>query len=571
METRRLITILTGIAVAIVIAIGGIVVVSSLGGSDDDGGATTGDSADNGDNEDNGDDGGDEPTPNLPERQEGELRRFGPDPVTLDPACASDAGSAEYIVEIFSGLVSFDRDLELIPDIAEDWDVSPDGTVYTFHLRTNVLFHDASRRVTADDFKFSMERALNPDTLSTVGEVYLDDIAGADDFIRGRADEVSGIQVIDDNTLEITIKAPNSVFLEKLSYPTAYVVDRREVGDSTCFEGAEWTLSPNGTGPFKMGDWELGQRIELEPNNDFYLDPKPSLAKVTYILSGGSALTMYENDEIDVTGVGINDIESIRDPNNDLNAELVEAESLDVYYIGFNTQEPPFDDPKVRQALSMAINKELLSDDILAGIVEPAQGVLPPGMPGYNQDLEGLPFDAEGARDLLDEAGGPEVLQDVVLLTPGRGASPGDVLEAIVAMWTENLQLDFEIPIEQEDFGLFLRDIDESNFSMFSLGWIADYPDPQNFLDIKLRSTSPNNETKYSNPEVDDLLDQALNEEDETKRNELYQEAELLIVEDAPWLPLYHSKTSALIKPYVEGYELPPFVIPTLRYVSIEK
>src|SRR5574341_794512 len=214
METRRLITILTGIAVAIVLVIGGILVVSSLGGGDDGG-----DSVGNG-GDDGGDNGDESPTPVLPERQEGELRLFGPDPVTLDPACASDAGSAEYIVEIFSGLVSFNRDLKLIPDIAEKWDTSADGTVYTFHLRTNVLFHDASRRVTADDFKFSMERALNPDTLSTVGEVYLDDIAGASEFIRGTADEVSGIKVVDDNTLEITIKEASSVFLEKLSYPT---------------------------------------------------------------------------------------------------------------------------------------------------------------------------------------------------------------------------------------------------------------------------------------------------------------------------------------------------------------
>jgi len=564
METRRLITILTGIAVAIVLVIGGIIAVSAIGGGGDDDGPATA----NGNN--NGDDGGG-PTPNLPARQEGELRLFGPDPVTLDPACASDAGSAEYIVEIFSGLVSFDRDLNVIPDIAEKWDVSPDGTVYTFHLRTNVLFHDASRRVTADDFKFSLERALDPDTLSTVGEVYLDDIKGADEFIAGDAGEVSGIKVIDQNTLEITIKAPSSVFLQKLTYPTAYVVDRREVGDSTCFEGAEWTLNPNGTGPFKMASWELGQSIQLVPNDSYYLDPKPTLSKVTYLLSGGSALTMYENDEIDLTGVGVNDIESVRDPNNELSKELVESESMDVFYIGFNTREPPFDDPKVRLALSMAVDKELLSNDILAGLVEPAKGILPPGMPGYNPGLKGIEFDPDQARKLLDEAGGPEVLKDVVLLTPGRGASPSDALEAIVAMWTENLQLDFDIPVEQEDFGLFLRDIDEGNFAMFSLGWIADYPDPQNFLDIKLRSNSPNNETRYSNPEVDDLLDQALNEQDEAKRQQLYQQAEQIIVDDAPWIPLYHGKASVLIKPYVKGYKIPPFIIENLRYVSIEK
>ena len=565
METRRLITILTGIAIAIVLVIGGIVVVSALAG----GGGNSSSSTGNGSNSDGNST--TEATPVLPARVEGELRLFGPDPVTLDPACASDASSAEYIVEIFSGLVSFDQNLKVIPDIAEKWDVSADNKVFTFHLRNNVLFHDASRRVTADDFKFSMERALNPKTQSTVGEVYLDDIVGSDDFIKGRAQDVSGIKVVDQNTLEITINEANPVFLEKLTYPTAFVVDRNEVRDSTCFEGAQWTLNPNGTGPFKMGKWELGQRIELAPNPDYYLDPKPSLSKVTYILSGGSALTMYENNEIDLTGVGINDIESVRDTNNPLNKELVESESLDVYYIGFNTTKPPFDNPKVRQALSMAIDKNLLAKDIMAGLVDPAQGVLPPGIPGYNDKLKGIEFNPDEARKLLDEAGGPQVLKDVVLLTPGRGASPGDVLQAIVAMWTENLQLDSDIPVEQEDFGLFLRDLDQSNFAMFSLGWIADYPDPQNFLDIKLRSDSANNETKYSNPQVDNLLKQALTEQDEAKRESLYQQAEQLVVNDAPWIPLYHGKASVLVKPYVKGYKTPPFVIPNLRYVSIQK
>src|SRR3990172_3250980 len=205
-------------------------------------------------------------------------------------------------MEIFSGLVTFDKDLNLVPDIAEKWDMSDDGIVYTFHLRRNVLFHDSSRRVTAGDFKFSMERALDPDTQSTVGDVYLDDIVGAAEFANGDTEDVSGIRVVDDDTLEITIKEASRVFLQKLTYPTAFVVDQREVGDSTCFEGANWTLNPNGTGPFKLQEWVIGQRIELEPNQSYHLEPKPSLAKVTYVLSGGSPLVMYENDEIDITG-----------------------------------------------------------------------------------------------------------------------------------------------------------------------------------------------------------------------------------------------------------------------------
>ena len=551
METRRLILILTGIAVALIAVIGGLSIALLSGG---DGGGT----------------GGGEASPTtapLPERVQGELRLFGGDPITLDPACASDATSAEYIVEIFSGLVSFDKDRNIIPDIAEHWDVSADGKVYTFHLRKNVLFHDRSRRVTAADFKFSIERSLNPRTQSTVGEVYLDDIVGALEFANGRANEVTGIKVIDDDTLQITIDAPKSYFLAKLTYPTAYVVDQREVGTSNCFQG-NWTHSPNGTGPFKLKEWALGQRIVLEANANFYLDPKPSLARVTYALTG-SPLIMYENNEIDVTGVGINDIERIRNPNEPLNAQFVEGESLDVFYIGFNTKEPPFNDPRVRQALAMAVDRDFLANNILKELVVSAKGVLPPSMPGFMPELKGLPHDPAGARALLDQAGGPKVLKDVVLLTSGRGASAGPVLDALVAMWQQNLGV--TVTVQQEEFGLFLRDLDRGDFQMFDLGWIADYPDPQNFLDIKLHSRSANNETGYSNPQVDKLLEQARTEKDEQTRLRLYQQAEEIIVQEAPWIPLFHGRANALIKPQVKGYTIPPFVIPNLRYVSISR
>ncbi|MEE8386592.1 MAG: peptide ABC transporter substrate-binding protein, partial [Dehalococcoidia bacterium] len=511
----------------------------------------------------------------LPERVQGELRLFGPDPLTLDPACASDAGSAEYIVEIFSGLVSFDHDLNLIADIAEELPtkenggISEDGTVYTFNIRRGVNFHDGSRQVTADDFKFSMERSLDPRTLSTVGTVYLSDIVGAKEFAADDADEVTGIRVVDDHTLEITIDAPKSYFLAKLTYPTAYVVDQREVGDSTCFRGAEWTRNPNGTGPFKLEEWELGQRIVLTPNDNFHLEPKPSLAKVTYLLAGGSALVMYENDEIDLTGVGINDIERIRDPNEPLNAEFSEGPSLDTFYIGLNTQKPPFDDPKVRQAFAMAIDKKVLAEVVLKDLVVPAQGVLPPGMPGFNEDLAGIPFDPKRARELLDEAGGPGSLGEISLLSSGRGANVAPTITAVAAMWKENLGVSVDLP--QLQFGQFLQDLDEGTFQAFSLGWIADYVDPQNFLDIKFHSASGNNETLYSNPEVDALLEEARTEQDQARRLELYQQVEEIIVQDTAWIPLFHGKSNALTKPYVRDYFIVPFVIPNLRYVSIAR
>ncbi|HLB26920.1 MAG TPA: peptide ABC transporter substrate-binding protein [Dehalococcoidia bacterium] len=552
METRRLVLVLGGIAVVLVIVLGGLSIAVLGGGSGSGGG--------------NKDKATPETSP-LPERVEGELRLVGPDPLTLDPACASDASSAEYIMEIFSGLVTFDKDLKLVPDIAESLpQISDDGTVYTFHLRRGVKFHDGSRQVTADDFKFSMQRSLDPDTLSTVGEVYLDDIVGAKEFASGDTNDVSGIKVVDEYTLEITIDAAKTYFLAKLTYPTAFVVDQREVGDSSCFRDTEWTLKPNGSGPFMLEEWQLGQRIVLTANPAFYLEPKPSLARVTYVLAGGSPLVMYENDEIDITGVGINDIERIRDSSVPLNAEFTETASLDTYYIGFNTQEPPFDDPNVRRAFAMTIDKDVLAEVVLKELVVPAKGVLPPGMPGFSEDLEGIPFDPEGARALLDDAGGPGGLGDISLLSSGRGASVGPIIEAIQAMWEENLGVTVEV--DQEEFGLFLQDLDDGNFKMFDLGWVADYVDPQNFLDIKFHSASANNETKYSNPEVDDLLERARTEQ-EAARLDLYRQAEEKIVEDAAWIPLYHGKSNALIKPYVEGYFTPPFVIPNLRYVSL--
>ena len=564
METRRLVLVLTGIAVTLIVVIGGLAAALQLGGDGDGGGG----------GEETPADGTPEiETSPLPERVAGELRLAGADPVILDPACASDAGSAEYIVEIFSGLVSFDKDLKIIPDLAEaipEPVQNPNGTVaYTFQVRRGVVFHDGSRPVTADDVLFSLKRSLDPGTQSTVGIVYLDDIVGAKEFARGQAEDVAGLRVVDPYTLEITIDGPKTYFLSKLTYPTAYVVDQREVGDATCFQGVEWTLSPNGTGPFKLNEWILGQRIELVPNESYYLEPKPSLAKVTYVLAGGSPLVMYENDEIDLTGVGINDIERIRDPNEPLNEEFVERSSLDTFYIGFNTEEPPFNDARVRQAFAQSIDKEVLAKTVLKDLVVPAKGILPPGMPEFNPNLQGLPFDPDAGRALLEEAGGPSVVSGVTLTASGRGASPGPILDALVAMWEQNLGV--TVTIQQEEFGLFLRDLDEGSFQMFSLGWIADYVNAQNFLDIKLHSQSANNETNYSNPQADALLEQARTEANEQTRTQLYQQAEELIVQDAPWIPLYHSKTNALIKPYVEGYVIAPFVIPNLRYVSISQ
>lgn len=520
-----------------------------------------------GDDDNGGGNGGtptaDDPNADLPPAASGELRLLGIDPATLDPHLVTDEASSRYIVEIFSGLVTINRDLQIAPDIAESWEISPDGTVYTFHLRDNVTFH-GGQRVTAQTVKDSMERAADPRTGSPVADVYLGDIAGVKDRLRGRADEISGIRVVDELTIEITIDAPKPYFLAKLTYPTAFVVDVEQIDANP----RNWTRRPNGTGPFELKEWDLGRTIVLEANASFY-GGAPSLERATFILAGGSGITMYENDEIDVVGVGLNDIERVRDPGEPLNKEYFEGLNLDISYIGFNVEEPPFNDPKVRRALALAIDKESIAEIVLRDLVVPAKGILPPGMPGYSEDLVGIRFDPEEARKLLAESEFGDDLPRITLTVSGEGANLGPVAEAIIGMWRENLGI--EIEVQQVEGITFLTESRRGRYQMWEQGWIADYVDPENFLDIQFHSESVQNLTGYASDELDGVLEAARIEPDVTKRLALYRQAEEIVLRDLPWIPLFHDKDAALVKPYVHGYVPQPLVIPLLAGVTVDR
>jgi oligopeptide transport system substrate-binding protein len=511
------------------------------------------------------------PTPEAkPPAQVGAtLNLAGGEPPTLDPALTQDATSATYIVEIFSGLVTLNRDLEVVPDIADSWELSDDRKTYTFYLRDDVKFHDG-KPVTAHDFKYTIERACDPATGSVVADTYLGDIVGAQAKLRGQADEVSGVVVVDDHTLQITIDSPKVYFLFRLTYPTAFVVDQENV------EGPvqPWTDKPNGTGPFRLAEYDLGLRIVLEQNEAYYGTPKPALERVNFLLASGSAMTMYETGELDAVPVGLADIERVLDPSNPLNKELsTTLPTLSIFYIGFKVQEPPFDDQKVRQAFNYAVDRDKLVEVVLKKMDVKAEGILPPGMPGYNENLQGYSYDPEKARQLIAESkyGNVNNLPEITLNVSGGGGATARQVAATVEMYKQNLGVD--IAIQQTDWATYLWDLRAHRYQMFGLtaGWIADYPDPQNFLDVLFHSESRNNDMEYSNPEVDRLLEEARGEQDFEKRMELYQRAEEMILEDAPIVPLTHNAEYWLTKPYVEGMIYPPAIIPKLKYVSISE
>ena len=495
----------------------------------------------------------------------GRLVRLFVDPPTLDPHLTTDATSAQIIIEVFGGLVTIDRELNIVPDLAQDWDMSSDGRIYTFYLRPDATFHDG-RPVTAEDFRWSLERVTNPLTESPVVDQYLGDIVGVKEKLNGDAQTISGIRVIDDHTLEITIDAPKSYFLAKLTYPTGFVLDRTNVEA----DPKRWFRRPNGTGPFKLSQYDVGETLLLTRFDGYHLGPA-YLEEVEMILSGGTSMLMYENDEIHVTGVSLADLDRILDPSNSLNTELLEAPpTFSVQYIGMNVNEPPLDDPKVRRALNMAIDKQEIATIVLADQVVPANGILPPGFPGFNQDLEGYEFDPVKAKQLLAESTYGDDLENmppVTITTAGSfGASVSLDMEVVLQMWEKNLGIKAEF--QQTEFATFLKDLHKRRFQMFDIGWIADYPDPENFLDILFHSESSNNHTNYSNPEVDALLEQARTEVDESLRYRLYNQVEQMIIDDAPWVPLWYSgERYVLVKPNVRDYELSQLYIPRLRYV----
>lgn len=491
----------------------------------------------------------------------GTLQLFGSSPSSLDPANCVDSTAASYIVEIFSGLVTLDSDLEVVPDIAESWNVSPDGMIYTFNLRDGVRFHDG-RKVTAGDFKYSIERAADPGTGSRVAEAYIGDIVGVTEKLSGIADEVQGVRVIDDRTLEVTIDAPKSCFLSKLTHPVAYVVDENNVET-----GGDWWREPNGTGPFKLEEWDSGYQIVLERNDNYYRG-EARLEGVIFRLQG-NAMMAYENGGVDIVGVGAANIDRVLDPDNALNAELVSGNELSLYYIGFNINEAPFDDPKVRQALCHAVDKEKIVDILYRDTVSVAYGVLPEGMPGYSEELSGLEFNVPKAQQLLAESGYRYNMPPIVLSVSGdcTGVSAADV--AIAYMWRENLGI--EVSIEAVDFTTLLTEARNGELQAFSVGWIADYPDPENFLDLIFHCGSVENYTGYCDSAVDELLDEARITPDVDTRMELYNSAEQSIVSDAPCFPLWFGRNYYLVKPYVKGFNPAPTTISYLKDIWIER
>jgi oligopeptide transport system substrate-binding protein len=491
------------------------------------------------------------------------LTLIGEEPYTLDPAKVSDISSVTYIYQIFSGLLKMGDDLTPVADIAESWEVSPDGLTYTFYLKPNVKFHNG-RVITAADFKYSWERAASPETASGTVLTFLGDIQGVTEMVQGQATSISGVTVVDDLTLRVKLVSPCSFFLSKISYVTAFVVDKNNVS-----QGSGWWKKPVGTGPFTLTELTPGNYIVLNRNPDYY-DTPAKIASVIFRLQSGQPMDLYEVGGVDVAAVTADYLAKATDPDGVFAADLQVVPQLGFYYFAYVTSKAPFDDPKIRQAFSMAVDKARIIELCYKGSVSVAEGILPPGMPGYNPELVGLEYNPERALELIAESsyGSVENLPTITLTTSGWAGLLAPELEAVIDQWRQNLGV--EVIVRQIDMELFLYDLQTEKDNLYYSGWVADYPHPQDFLAVLFETGASYNSGDYSNPEVDALLARAAATLDIHESMQLYAQAEQLLINDAACFSFWFGKNYMLVKPYVKGYKLNAMGIPILTEVTVE-
>ncbi len=479
----------------------------------------------------------------------------------LDPPLAGASQSVGVISLVFEGLVRLDSKLNLAPAGAESWDVKDGGKTFIFHIRKDLKFANGDP-VTADDFAYSLNRAFGADFANGNAGYYLSNISGSTDVTAGKAQTISGVKVIDPQTLEIDLDNPSVYFLYQLTFPASFVVPKKAVEANP----TNWTDTAYGTGPFMVKEWKHNQSITLVPNPNYWLGKvQLDSIELPFIQDPATALKLYQTKQLDIMGTYNFPIDQISAVSS--LPDFKQVNQFFVTYIGFNNVKAPFKDVRVRQAFAKAIDKDTLINKVLEGTMVQANTIIPPGMPGYNEKSATIQaFNVADAQKLLADAGFPggKDFPKVSLAINNQDPTYAKIAAAMQQMWKENLGVTVEI--NTEELAKFNDDLtamankpdDASAFTFYISVWGADYPDPQNFVSQQLRTGVGNNNGHYSNTEFDKLVDQADVDPNMTERLSLYQQAETIALTEVGWLPLYYGKANILINPSVKGLVVTP-------------
>ncbi|MGN6551458.1 MAG: ABC transporter substrate-binding protein [Pararhizobium sp.] len=470
---------------------------------------------------------------------------FNNDVATLDPAIGYDWQNWSMIKSLFDGLMGYKPGTtELTPDLAESYKISDDGKTYTFKLRQGVKFHNG-RTVTADDVKYSLDRTVDPKTKSP-GASFYSNIVGYDAATSGKADNLSGVKVIDPSTVEIDLSQPDAAFLHKMALNFSFVVPKEAVEKY----GADFGKHPVGTGAFKMAEWTLGQRLVFEKNPDYWQKGVPHLDKITFEFGQEPivALLRLQHGEIDIAGDGIPPakfLEVTKDPS--MNKNIVVGSQLQTSYITLNTTMKPFDNVKVRKAVNMAINKRRVIQ-IINGRAEPAKEVLPPLMPGYDKSYEGYQFDPAAAKKLLADAGYPNGFETQLYV---YNTDPNPRIAQAIQRDLQEIGIKADIKSLAQANVIAAGGSKDGAPMIWSGGmaWIDDYPDPSDFYWPILSCTGAEeggwNWAKYCNKTLDaeaSKADAIADPSRQDERNKMWSGIFDKVMADAPWVPVFHEK-----------------------------
>jgi peptide/nickel transport system substrate-binding protein len=470
----------------------------------------------------------------------------GGDSTSLDPITTTEGQTFLVTDNIFENLLNYgDQDTTVHPGLAKSWEVSPDGLTYTFKLEQGVKFHDGTD-FNADAVIFNFDRWMNGDADKFP---YYTMFGG---YKKDDGHVIKEIKKVDDYTVEFDLKRPQAPFLKNLA------MSPFGISSPTAVEkyGDKYRENPVGTGPFKFVEWKQNDRITLDKNKDYWKKGLPKLNKVIIrvIPENTARLNALTNGEIDLMdGLNNSDEASVK---ANANLQVVERPSMNVGYLGFTTTRKPFDNKLVRQALNYAIDKKSIIESFYGGQAIPAKNAMPPSVEGYNDDIQEYPYDLEKAKALLKEAGFEKGFKmDLWAMPVARPYMPEaqKVAEVIQASFSK---IGVEAKIQQVDWATYLDKATKGEFDAFMLGWTGDNGDPDNFLYTLLDKDSigSNNYSYYSNDQLHEILIKAQTESDQAKRNELYKQAQEIIHDDAPWVPLVHSTPLLAATKDLSGY-----------------
>jgi peptide/nickel transport system substrate-binding protein/oligopeptide transport system substrate-binding protein len=481
------------------------------------------------------------------------LSYLSSEPSNLDPARGVDVNEGTVQAKIFDGLVRYDEKMKLVGCLAESWTISPNGKVFSFTLKKDICFHNG-QKLTAKDVVFSLDRVLNPEVGSPRTWV-LEKIVGAKLRMKGERKLAAGLKAIDDSTVEITLSEPFAPFMSLLTMPACYILPSESaalIKDKSFFE------KPAGTGPFVITERVRDSYIKLVSNKSYHGN-KPKLGKIEYriIPENMKAEMEFESGNLDILQLYPSNYDRFK-ADSSFADRIHDVPAMNVFYVGFNNQKAPFNNLKVRQALNYLVDRKKIIKAVYQGRAVPAKGSIPPGILGYSDELDGYEYNPGKAKSLLKEAG---YTKSNPLEFELYQKSSQSAFEITRLLQGELKKHGIKVNLKPMEWSALKDAINKGEAPSFYLSWFGDYPDGENFLYPLFHSKnwgSGGNRARFKNNEIDKMIEDAIKIQDPDLRAQAYNRVNQKVVEQAPWLYLWHCSESYLLGDNVEHIDFSP-------------